>query len=138
MSVAPQPVSIRTEDYPDAPDWFMDFARLFNSHANDVQAALSKGLTLDDNGAGQYVTRDFTTGASVTADAAPFPLIITPSFSTRPRLLIVEAQNLTDPTAHFGTPLFPTTTWDGKQLAIRFLTGLSATTAYRVVFRVEP
>jgi len=140
MSQAPQPFSIRSEDYPDAPEWFFDFARLLNDHATDVQAALNKGLTLQDNGQGEYITREFTTGASVAVDAAPFPLSFTPKFQAteKPKLLIVDVQNVTDPTAHNATACFPTTTWDGKLLSVRFITGLSATTAYRVIFRLEP
>lgn len=135
---APQPMQVRLEAYPDAPDWFVDFAKQLNSHTDDVRGALSKRLTLGDNLAGDLAERTFTTGASVDADAPPFPLLITPSFEGKPRQLqVVDIEDL-DTGAAFTTPVFATWQWDGERVSVRFLTGLSASTRYRVVLRLEP
>lgn len=130
--------TLSREDFPGQEDWIETLLKPLNSSFTAIGNAFDSGLTLDNLDA-EIIEREFTYTGSGT-----FPMFLPIKIKHTPRAVTcVYAFNRTSTESppNFTTAIF--VSWDiapldGKQ-AIRIgnITGLTATTDYRLRFKIE-
>lgn len=133
MSSPPKFVPLAKEDFAEQAAWIERLLRPINSFATATVAALSKGLTLDDNVQAQIQELAFTTADPI---EETFPKFFSVKTAQRPRTVTIgSVENLDDPKAVFSSAVFATWTFasDG-QVRIGHVTGLATNTKYRLRF----
>lgn len=137
---APPPVRrVAVEDFPDAPEWFERFVESYNTFATAVSQALSGQIDRENIVSQLEENVRVVTGATVSSDVAPFPLIFKNRMPVQPRACwVVRAVNQASGAPVFSTAVMPTwdLTSDGR-VRIRYLSGLSANSKYLFSFRLE-
>lgn len=139
MAKPPTYKTLQREDFPGQEGWIETLLKPLNSSMTALATALTKGLTLEENIDAEIVEREFTyTGSST------FPMYLPINIKHTPRAVtVVYAFNRTSaesPPA-FSTAIF--VSWDiamvnGKNsIRIGNITGLTATTDYRMRFKIE-
>lgn len=136
MATPPNLKRLAAENFDEAEDWFKEsFLPLLNGFLGDVVNALTHNLNTENIAREDRVVT-FTTGASVAIDTAPFPIILKPQFVRKPQGVTVLNPSV-DNVAPVGAAqaIFRPTS-DGS-IAIRLVTGLDASTTYKMLVRLE-
>ena len=134
MAQPPSLKRIAEEGLEDAEEWFRNgFLPQINPFLRDTVNLLS-GQVDALNLAAEEREITFTTGASVAIDTAPFPLLLTPQKKQSPQNLVIT-NCAVDGVAPVGAAQAVwDRTSDGK-VRIRLITGLDASTAYKMRIR---
>lgn len=139
MSQPPSLTRFNIENYEGAPEWFALFIADLNTPLGQLADAVGGDLVRGDNVRGQKWSKvRVSTGASVTADASPFPIFLKLDTGFVPEVLLLGKislpANATLPTDAIQ-PYWETTN-DGR-IKIRYLSGLAASTVYTFNFIAE-
>lgn len=133
---APSLKQIDTAQLEDAEPWFVErFLPQLNPFLRDVCAALAGNLTRGENVRGEEREIEFTTGAVVAADTAPFPLKLVPQLAKRPRHVYVTNACLEATPIHAVQPFWELDS--SGNVVIHLFTGLDTATRYRIRLMME-
>lgn len=125
------------EDYPDAPDWINSFFIPLNVALEQVKAALSGGLTIQDNLRQAVVQFDVTTPADYTPDATGAAGWTNVSFTLPQRFSAqgVIVVNAYKSAASYSPVNATSVTWrqlTPEQITVFYIGGLEPSTKYTV------
>lgn len=138
MAKPPKLKTLRPEDYDfngDASEWGPKLLQVLSTFCGDVTNAMSGQLTAPENIRREEWEITFTTGAALSLDQSPFPLMLTPKVVTQPRhIWVTSIEDIS--VSGGGSPVaavqpFWQRTSEG-QVKMRFVHGLLENQTYRM------
>lgn len=132
MAPPPKKTQLNREDLKDAPKWVDKVLEVLNPFIQAVVAALSRGLTLQENMASQVKTVVFTTGSAI---GDSFPLAFRSELSAPYACWLAQCIPLeSSGSVSGGVSIHTWKLTTSGMVEVSYLSGLQANTKYRCTF----